>query len=270
MAKQIGIHQIKGKVEGRSYYRQTGVENGLSRAINPAMSNRVKTGEEYANTRLNNAEFGQACMIAGQLGRMVSPKFRPMVLPFSQAIIAKSLLKEIKDDPTANAQWGYRGLQSVGFSVPVEGLNSTAKVNFADYISELTISAASAGTHRETWTITTEWQEGVIDKLLSLGATGVSVRFLGWDGIYKRPNSSDQTPASFRVKPCGNTSESEESPSGDMETELSVSTPATLPATTVWGRVLVVVVMPYRTIGGTEHILQEACTFKAFDVQAPE
>lgn len=42
MAKQSGIHQIKGKVGEMSYYKQSGVSSGLIRSINPSMSGRVK------------------------------------------------------------------------------------------------------------------------------------------------------------------------------------------------------------------------------------
>ena len=127
MAKQSGLHQIKGKVGEFSYYRQSGIANGLIRSINPAMSGRVKTGAEYANTRLNNAEFGQACRIAAQLISAITPKYRPMILPFSQAKLAKSVLDLIKQ---TDDTWGERNLDDPQAQSVSPLVNALAKNNF--------------------------------------------------------------------------------------------------------------------------------------------
>ena len=71
MAKQSGLHQLRGKVGEHSYYRQTGISSGLVRSINQGMSARVKNDEAFLNTRLNNAEFGQAGRIASVLSDIV-------------------------------------------------------------------------------------------------------------------------------------------------------------------------------------------------------
>lgn len=105
MAKQSGLHQIRGKVGDFSYYKQSGVSAGIIRGINQGMSSRVKTGDEYANTRRNNKEFANACEIAASFGACVVPKWRPMFLTFSQAAIAKAVLSFIKEDDTTGTTW---------------------------------------------------------------------------------------------------------------------------------------------------------------------
>lgn len=140
MAKQFGIHQLRGKVGEMSYYRQSGVDGGLVRSINAGMSSRVKTGAEYANTRLNNSEFGQACRIAGVLGASVTPKWRPMILPFSQSKLAKEVLKLIKLDKTSGSTWGTRSISQADVQSCVNSLNGLAKNPFDRFFSEVSIA----------------------------------------------------------------------------------------------------------------------------------
>lgn len=105
MAKQIGIHQIKGKVGERSYYRTKGVELGISRSINQGLSARVKNGDEYANTRLNNAEFKNANAIASAAFNSVANRVRGMMRNFAVAEMTKKALEDIKQGV---GDWGVR------------------------------------------------------------------------------------------------------------------------------------------------------------------
>lgn len=260
MAKQSGIHQIKGKVGEMSYYKQSGVAAGLIRSINPSMSGRVKNDEAYENTRLNNREFAQACKIASCLGRFLSPKYRPMILPFSQSKMAKDVLAIIKADPTANASWGFRGLDTTNLQIPVETLNSIAKNSFADLVASVEHTVETGGeNYVDSMSITL--QSGIQDKLSSYGATGVIIRACVDFFIYKRPNRSTLSDAQVRGREFVN-----------VETDVTNYTnPVTLSAqftplpsliggsTDAYATTLVI--MPYREVGGVKHILQEACTF---------
>lgn len=105
MAKQMGIHQIRGKVGERSYYRTKGVEAGISRSINQSLSGRVKTGDEYANTRLNNAEFKNANAIATAAFNSVNTRKRGMMRNFALASMTKAALEDIKQ---GTGTWGLR------------------------------------------------------------------------------------------------------------------------------------------------------------------
>lgn len=62
MAKQRGIHQIKGKYNDTCYFERKGTRGGLLRRINSGMGERVKFGEEFSNLRAANTIFG-ACSI---------------------------------------------------------------------------------------------------------------------------------------------------------------------------------------------------------------
>mgnify|MGYP003290270294 CR=1 FL=1 len=269
MAKQIGIHQIKGKVGNRSYYRQSGVADGLSREINQALSGRVKEDPAYANTRLNNREFGQACKIAGVLGRFIQPKFRPMILPFSQSLMAQIILDVIKNDPTASAQWGYRGLVASPLTIPVEALNACVKNRIEDIYGDIEMTLTAGTGSARTLTFNGTPQSGAPDFLQSIGADGVYTKVIACSFIYKRPVAADQEDAIVLGLPRRNATDDSSAggfdPSVTVEVEVTFVEP-TAPEGGAVGTVAVVIVMPYRTIGGTQHILQEYCTYRAEQV----
>lgn len=262
MAKQIGIHQIQGKIGGRSYYRQSGIKDGLSRSINPAMSGRVKTSEEYANTRRNNAEFGSACQIAGILGHIVVPKWRPMFLLFSQSKLAKAALNLIKQDTTQGTTWGTRGIKEAGIPIMLQNLNWLAKNPFSDYISNVTLSAGSnppAG--RAEVDATIEFSESLNTKLENIGADGLMLytavftnSFGRYDGNLGQYHDCQQLPMGFNVI---NTEELGDdplpttySPRSFTPTDLDLAFDS-----------FALVAVPYRDVNGDKFELQEYASF---------
>ena len=258
MAKQSGLHQIRGKVGEHSYYRQTGVTSGLIRSINQGLSSRVKTADEYANTRLNNAEFGQAARIAKVLGMMITPKYRPMILPFSQAIMAKSLLASIKTD---SAPWGQRNLSSDAsnrIEALIDALNSVSKSDFDGF----GIGVSKSQQNEFTFTAF----EPLFDtKMESIGATGCVVSVaaaspaIGVFGVNTFEYGKSRARANYY---------SDELTGGGDSFTLSPTFPPAAPQGAGWmsGNFFIVIVMPFRRINEKDYILQEHCTFKAIAV----
>lgn len=130
MAKQSGIHQIRGKIGQHSYYRQTGVSSGLIRQINPGLSERVKTAPEYENTRLNNAEFKVATQAAGSLFAGVQPILRPTRTLFRTSRLAAELYK-ILSRSTVN--WGRRVFMSTQRDAICAAMHKFAKRKMSEY-----------------------------------------------------------------------------------------------------------------------------------------
>lgn len=253
MAKQSGLHQLRGKVGEHSYYRQTGVSAGLVRSINQGLSARVKTGEEYANTRLNNAEFGQACKIAAQVIRYITPKFRPMILPFSQSKMAKMLLEVIK---TQTGNWGQRNITDADGATIAPLLSTLAKNNFDEY-------GVSVFSQDDAMIVEAD---GILSaaKLAAIGADGYKVRLVlsdTWIGTYVQSESK-------YAKSYARANIYDGSIVANGTTQFD---PADYPADPPTGwpatgcRMAVLMVMPYRTINSQDYILQEYCTFKAFE-----
>lgn len=257
MAKQSGLHQIRGKVGEHSYYRQTGIESGLVRSINQALSGRVKTGEEYANTRLNNAEFGQAGRIAAVLGQFVTPKYRPMVLPFSQSKMLKVIIEALK---SKTGTWGQRNLDQSDVEVVTQALNATHKNNPDEWGLSYSIDSEDNFQIASDTTIFPA-------KLSGIGADGVNLVLLAcrpWIGTFVESTGKyAQSYARANVYEDSLT-DAEESVSFDFEFRARPT--QDWPATYV--DFFVVVILPYRTINNQKYILQEHCTFLAMETPA--
>lgn len=251
MAKQVGLHQIRGKVGEHSYYRQTGVSAGIIRAINQAMSGKVKTDDAFANTRLNNAEFGQACRIAAAIARYVAPKYRPMILPFSQAKLAKQILEQIK---LSTGNWGERNINDPKGEKLAPILSSVAKNNFDDW--GLSLVWASQTSDYDIVS-TTQFEE----KLAAIGADGavIKIAWAGtWIGNYESGGRYVGTYARANFSEVGIAS-------ADSNTVAPDYRPAPQPGDPVTeSKMIVMMVFPYRNVNSIAHTLQEHCTFKAF------
>lgn len=252
---------MRGKVGEHSYYRQTGIVPGLVRGINQGMSARVKTDEAFANTRLNNAEFGQAGRLASVLAQYISPKFRPMVLPFSQAKMAKIILEYIKQDTTAS--WGQRNITSENSGdVQVAALNSVVKNRFEDFGFNLAID-------EETGTLTVTTSTETINKFAAIGADSVVIRFVAsatWVGQYTRL-LNEYAPSAAKANYY-------EESADDITDFGEMAFNYTIPAGPSSGapafaaeRMGVMIILPCRTVNNQTHILQEHCTYKAFLIQ---
>lgn len=264
MAKQSGLHQIRGKVGEHSYYRQTGVSSGLIRSINQGMSERVKTSEEYANTRLNNTEFGAAGNVAGLLGQMVQPKFRPMVLPFSQSKMAKAILKVARQN---TADWGKRVVTSDDTAKLCDILSSTSKRNPNEFVS-LSVT-------RDSLTQATVGYAFTADQaslMASLGITNLTVVATQFDlatGQWN-PLALEMATGYFyqrdSVRPVDNDGiVAGVENSGSETMEVNQFTPE---ANHSGHQIVVFVVLPSRQINGVAYILQEYCSFVAMPLPA--
>lgn len=261
MAKQSGLHQIRGKVGEHSYYRQTGVSSGLIRSINQGMSARVKTGEEYANTRLNNAEFGAACNVAGLLGQLIVPKFRPMVLPFSQSKLAKELLRLARQN---TEDWGQRTLSGDQVSQICDALNATSKRNLDDF---MTVSVnRNSVTEGEA---VCEYTGDQGESMMSLGIDTISVAARVYDFATGKWNDvvKEMATGYFYTKdvvyPIDSESVSAGSSSETFETDNFVPAP-----NHAGMQIVVFIFLPMRTVNNTPYVLQEYCSFKAIPLPA--
>lgn len=105
MPKQKGLYQLKGKTQGMCFYQQAGVDLGLMRRINEGMSERVKTSDEFVNTRKNANEFALAHYFAAAAYQIVTPSWRSMYRRFAIALMTNRALDYIKQ---GTGDWGER------------------------------------------------------------------------------------------------------------------------------------------------------------------
>lgn len=258
MAKQSGLHQIRGKVGEHSYYKQTGVSGGLIRSINQGMSARVKTDAAYANTRLNNQEFGAAADTASLLGKTVVPKFRPMILPFSQSKMSKEILKVAREH---EVNWGQRVVTSADTARLCEILSAMSKRDASEFVSlQATFDSATSINAAAAYSA----EQAAL--MLSLGINSITVTATVYDVAtgqwvpaaqmmstgYIGGKHSDTIMTSLAIDVAGD--------SNDSDINIGTFVPE---ANHAGHRILVFVVMPEREINGVSHILQEYCSFYA-------
>lgn len=275
MAKQLGIHQIRGKVGERSYYKTKGVEVGISRSINQGLSARVKTAEEYANTRLNNAEFKEANAIATAAFNSVANRKKSMMRNFAIAQMTKKALADIKQDENA---WGLRTPATELDALICDMLENYAKSGKYDGefgtidVSPLTSAGAISATISLSTELITQLAQQGIDGMVvvpskALAGTGevdysirvyagsaigapVSEVFGPLDPVTINISGSVATPASVGMSQSGYTFAQEDKNHGFY---------------------LVLTFLPFRTVGTERYVIQEYSTYAALPLgQIPE
>lgn len=130
MSKQASLHKMDGKADGRSYFYS---QNGgyQSRAINPGMSQRVKTAPEYANTRRSNAEYGEAATYAGNIISTFTSRWKFMI----HGNVIGKMIKDVHAMITSNSGvWGQRVLTKQQRREIITKLNKYGKNHLPDEI----------------------------------------------------------------------------------------------------------------------------------------
>lgn len=275
MAKQSGIHQIKGKIGEMSYYKTKGVTAGIIRSINQGLSERVKTGDEYANTRLNNAEFKNANAIATAAFNSVNTRKRGMMRTFAVANMTKRALEDIKQ---GTQKWGVRMpvteldtlicdmLENYAKSGKYDGQFGTFQASTLDAQGETSVSIS----------IPAELQVGLMSEGID-GLQLVASRCLAGEIVVDNLPRLFAGNAIYPMQPIVFT--------GTTDIELTSSDNFSTPSSVGMspsgyefaqqddnhGFYLVVTVLPFRNVGSSRYVLQELCTYIAIPVgQIPD
>lgn len=264
MAKQSGIHGIRGKINGVSYYSS---KNGgqLIRKINEGMSSRVKTAKEYANTRLNNAEFGAAGSLAGAIVRPISQRWRFILDSIATGKLVKAIKAAMMQDTAS--PWGERVVPLTQMAHLQDVFNGFSKNEMPQEVvhvlqNEMIYKAAN---NELEFARAAQMKADTVQQLLDKGATHFTTKvfafnvrkpYIGADGKTYVPAESLLVDLSA---PFGGQHEPIESAadiilSGTQTVELTV-----LNEEAHLGGVLVVI-LPERKVGNEYFTLQELCS----------
>ena len=264
MAKQSGIHGIRGKINGVSYYSS---KNGgqLIRKINEGMSSRVKTAKEYANTRLNNAEFGAAGSLAGAIVRPISQRWRFILDSIATGKLVKAIKAAMMQDTAS--PWGERVVPLTQMAHLQDVFNGFSKNEMPQEIVDVLqnlMTFASTGNVFDISDSATLSADS-IQQLLDKGATHISTKvfFFNVRKPYIGADGKTYVPAEALFI-------DESSTFGVTNRELTDNTlaldsksvspaPAVLNEETHLGGVLVVF-LPERKVGTEYYTLQELCS----------
>lgn len=255
MAKQEGIHGLRGKIGGMSYYAMKGVDGGLVRKVNEGMSTRVKNDDAFLNTRLNASEFGAAGNFSGAVVRTVSKRWRFILQSFATAATTKFVNGEIKQDTTND--WGQRTLNVTGWQSRVrQFLTQIVKNPYVENFS--TGFAASADAAGSAIGITVNILATDSIGLLNRGAEGVKYEF-----YLQTVDAPVFSSASGKYPSVATTLEK----IGEVEHQIGTakSTPLTSTVKAIEeasGKMVnvLVVALPFKAINSQNYTLQELCS----------
>lgn len=263
MAKQKGIHQIKGKVGDMSYYQSAGVPGGLIRRIPEGLSSRVKTADEYANTRLNNDEFKNAAGIAAFAFNAVPQRKSSMMRRFAVAEMIKEALQYIKE---GTGSWGVRIPSATFDNILVDLLENHSKSGpysgqFGDFSFQV-----DQGSYKLYW----DMDEVVAADLLSKGIDGVfviTVRGAAAEVLVDgelRQHFGCSAPSPYTEQITAEGIDHDQITSFDPSPQALGLSPAGYTAaqgTANNGMFYIGTIIPYRQIGSQRHALYEFSTF---------
>lgn len=268
MAKQSGIHQIRGKVGEMSYYQQSGVNAGIVRRINQGLSSRVKTAPEFANTRLNNAEFKTAALIGAAASHSVIPAWRSMFRRFAQANMVKRIQEAIKQDTTN--PWGLRQPQENMGVLAAELLENYAKAGqYQGQYGQVTFTPSYENDTLESIEVSFVLSESGVETFRQQGITGFNLYYVGagmfttiQDDVVRVAAGHSEASLDHNLFSDTGDWEAQEtvyvSPQGIGFSPRGFQELLESDNGGVW---MVVSIVPFRTIGGVDYEMQEMSTY---------
>lgn len=133
MAKQSSIYKFTGRLgDDLVGYRLKYTVPQIVRTIDrTALSEAVKNGDNYVNTRKNASEFGAAGNTAGVLLKTVPARWKSILNPYSQARLCKYL-------------FSLRGFTASSYGKRVPGISGGTLLGVADCINSLQKNDAAA------------------------------------------------------------------------------------------------------------------------------
>lgn len=264
MAKQAGIHGLRGKVNGMSYYYS---KNGgeLTRKINEGIGERVKSSAAYVNTRKNNAEFGAAGASAGAIMRTIPQKYRYILKSTATGLLNKEIKKEMTMD--ARNVWGEREIPASGQNRLMAFFNTLSKNRVPDSIEAfLKVSLFNDSEAQKIFTRASLDADSIlVEELKGIGATHVSIAFYALKadlpvfnsatGEYATPVSLIQPLTGMFVYNAELADGTEIIPEVVVDSSIYVQNDDPIEINGVF-----VVVLPQRKVGDGYNTLQEWCS----------
>lgn len=263
MAKQVGLFGLRGKIENKSFYKTAGVADTVIRQIPEGLSARVKTADEFANTRLNNAEFKNANGIATFAFNAVPNRKSSMMRRFAIAEMTKKGLEYIK---AGTGRWGVRIPSETMDNVIVDLLENRAKLG--PYHSEfgLVYSVPQDGSislHiNYNDIVATDLTSKGIDGFYALYVKGAMAEVVDSDGFVRQHfGVSSISPTNEIINQEGHDIALSSFTPSYQTLGMSPAGYAAAASASNNGMYAIVTFLPYRQQGAQRHILYEYSTY---------
>lgn len=249
---------MRGKVDGMSYYKMKGVAEGLVRGINAGMSDRVKTADAYANTRKNAAEFAAAGKYSGAVIRSITKRWRTILDSFSTGNLQKLVISLVRGDSTH--VWGQRVLTGSNYQLALrQRIEEFVKFAFRDNVfSGFSCSHTAPTADSSTYTVSLDIAADDCEVLRQRGADGVVVEAWVQKSTYPEfvEGAGDFGPATSTVEFLGSVDHT----IGSATQETITAAAAGYENEDAYMTNVLLIALPYKTIGGENNTLQEICS----------
>lgn len=271
MAKQVGLFNLRGKIENKSFYKTAGVAETVIRQIPEGLASRVKTAPEYANTRLNNDEFKNANAIATFLMNAVPNRRASMMRRFAIADMTKIGLEYIK---AGTGNWGQRIPTTTMDSIAVDLLENRAKSgSYQGEFGLLAFSKSAQGAVDITLTYDEITASSLIEKgiygFYALLVKGALAEVVDVDGFVRQHfGVSSISPADLTIDPSGDDFSFSTITPGPASLGMSPAGYAAAQGAANNGMYAIVTFLPYRTVGTQRYSLYEYATYAALALGA--
>lgn len=257
MSKLYGLFDIRGKRDGYKYYGMKGVNGTIQAKINEGMSSRVKNSPEYANTRLNNAEFGAAGNMAGAIAKALTQRWRSVTVPFATAKMLPGIKLAMGQDTTN--PWGQRSLVGTDWQHNLrQQINGISKVSFDE---EMGLAVSVHRASGDPATVDFEGYVAQATSLLSKGIVGVDFDVVAVEITAPVYNEALNSYVATNVKEVGRTS-MEQDIDGHISESVDLEGSEQFADKTGVIAGAIIVCKPFRKINGEKYVAQEYCCHK--------
>lgn len=257
------------------FYQQAGLTLGLMRRINEGMSERVKSSDEFVNTRKNAKEFALAHGFAAAAYQIVTPSWRSMYRRFAIALMTRRALDYIQQ---GTGEWGDR--------IPAVSVGPMMEDMLTNFAKNGTYGGEYGQMDRQTIysaDIDKQYTYPDISFYITsqmgfeMNAQGIDGLVFTWRLLLMGHNSSWQPSwLHFRggayvfdldlTHPAGGVRASMPSPDLSQICGDAVFRDAALQDATS-GILNVVTICPYRLVNNVRNILQKKCTYLAYGIK---
>lgn len=255
--KRLNSGAYRGNDGELKFYEMKGVKGTIVAKINQGMSSRVKTSAEYANTRLNNAEFGAAGNMAGAVCKALTQRWRSITVPFATAKLLPQIKSEMGKDTTN--PWGQRSLVGTGWQHNLrQYINSLSKISFDE---EIGLQISCVRNEDDEVTVSAIGDIAQAAALASKGIDGVNIEF---HPVAIKTPMYDNNINSYTSAVITELGYYESGNLINDGFEIEDTFPETAAVADASGVIagVVVVAKPYREINGVRYVAQEYCCHK--------
>lgn len=264
MPKQRSLIKITGVADGQSFFY---TKNGgyQMRAINPTMSERVKTEEAFQNTRKCSTEFSVCGAMASAILRVLLDRWRFILTPKPTGTLTATIYKYLR--ASSSGPWGQRTLELQYLPYIQNEFNMLSKNEIPVFIRQWLHNNVVWDDVNDQVVIASQLKTtaDLEQEYIAKGATGLRVNLyvLGCTTPFFSTSMGKYFPPQSKFYQIPTFPQAVDI-TGTQEHILAITsqTPSEIVPQNATGQIagMLVVFLPYKKVNGVENTLQHLCS----------